>query len=788
MLPNRPNPFPMENDNSQYNYSKDYSSSFENNNNKELDSKYKNLNCSKEYLRSTINIFPKYESQLNQLKIPIGVIISPSSIYTKKGEFPLISYGEDNEIPRCKNENCKAFVNPFIKIIDNDKWQCNICKAVNKMEDNFYKNDEEKEAKIELNNGSYEFLLNKSYWKNNRPPNKLNYYFVIDISYKSIESGFAQCSLEIIKNCIINNYFYNYDSFPIKICLITYDTSVHFYSINEKSNQFTMYCTNENNEKDLFVPTFRDNLLVSLKENKNKFVQIIESIQNNIYNQSTQKEKKEKNATKIYEAIKCVNLLGNTLGGKILVFSGSDLKNLEIMNDKKDENDNEYEKEKGYDKNLERGGKKLGQLGIDVTYNSFSINVFQASDEFCKILTINQMCDNSNGNLYFYKNFNSELHYKNLYNQIKRILTNETQLEGTLKLRISNGYYINEYITSVLLYNRRLFVFPTHDSDEKYIVQLSMLTQEELAERKILNDIDDYIYMQSCLLYSHGDGTRRMRVHNLCLPISTNNKDIFDSIDPEFLACFLAQKSSHLIFKYKNIEKSMNKIENQFVNMMKEYFNAQEYNNKNLNEDMCKLILLFLGVMKLCIFNPKKISGILNDIDLCNFFRLKIVRMTVEEILCFIYPRIYLLDNILNLEQEDFPDTVNDSFEGINQGNLFLVDNGFYLTLYCKKNLDKNICKNLFGEDDYNNINFLEINENNVLEGENKENGIGIKIKNLVEYIREGKSLYQNLIFVFEGINDENFLKEILVEDNFNKAYPYDYNKFYEKIKSKSYI
>ena len=788
MLPNRPNPFPMENDNSQYNYSKDYSSSFENNNNKELDSKYKNLNCSKEYLRSTINIFPKYESQLNQLKIPIGVIISPSSIYTKKGEFPLISYGEDNEVPRCKNENCKAFVNPFIKIIDNDKWQCNICKAVNKMEDNFYKNDEEKEAKIELNNGSYEFLLNKSYWKNNRPPNKLNYYFVIDISYKSIESGFAQCSLEIIKNCIINNYFYNYDSFPIKICLITYDTSVHFYSINEKSNQFTMYCTNENNEKDLFVPTFRDNLLVSLKENKNKFVQIIESIQNNIYNQSTQKEKKEKNATKIYEAIKCVNLLGNTLGGKILVFSGSDLKNLEIMNDKKDENDNEYEKEKGYDKNLERGGKKLGQLGIDVTYNSFSINVFQASDEFCKILTINQMCDNSNGNLYFYKNFNSELHYKNLYNQIKRILTNETQLEGTLKLRISNGYYINEYITSVLLYNRRLFVFPTHDSDEKYIVQLSMLTQEELAERKIINDIDDYIYMQSCLLYSHGDGTRRMRVHNLCLPISTNNKDIFDSIDPEFLACFLAQKSSHLIFKYKNIEKSMNKIENQFVNMMKEYFNAQEYNNKNLNEDMCKLILLFLGVMKLCIFNPKKISGILNDIDLCNFFRLKIVRMTVEEILCFIYPRIYLLDNILNLEQEDLPDTVNDSFEGINQGNLFLVDNGFYLTLYCKKNLDKNICKNLFGEDDYNNINFLETNENNVFEGENKENGIGIKIKNLVEYIREGKSLYQNLIFVFEGINDENFLKEILVEDNFNKAYPYDYNKFYEKIKSKSYI
>ena len=789
MLPNRPSPFPMENNNYQSNYTKEYGRSLENNN-KEFDIKCKSLNCSKEYLRTTINIFPRYEYQLDQLKIPIGVTISPSSFNTKKGEFSLISYGEQKDIPRCKNNNCKAFINPYIKFIDNDKWQCNICKTINKIEDYFFKNEEEKENKIELNNGSYEFLLNKEYWKNNRQPNKLNYHFVIDISYKSIESGFAQCALESIKDCILNNYFYNYDIFPIRVSIITYDTSVHFYSINEKSNQFTMLYINEDKEKDLFIPTYRDNILVSLKENKNKLIQIIESIQNSIYNQLTQKEKikqKEKNATKIYEAIKCVNLLGNTLGGKILVFSGSDIKNLEMTNASKEETDNEYANEKGYNQNLERGGKKLGQLGIDVTYNSFSINLFQACDELCKILTINQMCDNSNGHIYFYKNYDSNLHYKNLYNQIKRILTNETQLEGTLRLRLSNGFHIDEYITSVLLYNRRLFVFPIHDCDQKYSVQLSMYKQEESDERKILKDIDNYIYMQSCLLYSHGDGTRRMRVHNLCLPISSNNKEIFDSIEPEFMACFLAQKSSHLIYKYKNIEKSMNKIENQFFNMMTEYFNVQEF-NKNINEDMCKLILLFLGMMKLCIFNTKKVSGLLNDIDLSNFFRLKIVRMATEEILCCIYPRIYLLDNILNINLEDFPDTVSDSFEGINQGNLFLIDNGFYLAIYCKKNIEKNLCKNLFGEDDYNKINFLEINENSVFEVENEEIEVKIKIKNLIEYIREGKSLYQNLIFIFEGINDENFLKEILIEDNFCKSYPYDYNKFYEKIKSRSYL
>ena len=67
---------------------------------------------------------------------------------------------------------------------------------------------------------------------------------------------------------------------------------------------------------------------------------------------------------------------------------------------------------------------------------------------------------------------------------------------------------ISEYMTSVLLYNRKLFVFPYHDIDQKYSVQLTMLTKDELKESEDPIRIDDYVYIQSCFLYSHGDGTR----------------------------------------------------------------------------------------------------------------------------------------------------------------------------------------------------------------------------------------------------------------------------------------
>ena len=312
------NPFqntPPPPSNSQYN--KNEQSHYEENSVKgPFDSKYKKYNCSKDYLRTTINVFPKNENQLNQLSIPIGLCLSPSSFYTQEGDIPVIDYGDSNDVPRCKNEKCKAFLNPFVKIFnEQNKWECNLCKNINQIDDNFYAEMDsngmpiDQDKKIELNYGSYEFELNKTYWKNNREPNKLNYFFLVDISYKAIQSGFSQCVLETIKDCINNGYFYNYDIFEIKTSIITYDTSIHFYSINNKTNnQFTMYCVSD---EEIFIPTTNDTIFVSLKENKNKLIQIIESIQNNISNSLLSNEKPEiKDATRIFDAIKSVNKLG----------------------------------------------------------------------------------------------------------------------------------------------------------------------------------------------------------------------------------------------------------------------------------------------------------------------------------------------------------------------------------------------------------------------------------------------------------------------------------------------
>ena len=196
-------------------------------------------------------------------------------------------------------------------------------------------------------------------------------------------------------------------------------------------------------------------------------------------------------------------------------------------------------------------------------------------------------------------------------------------------------------------------------------------------------------------------------------------------------------------------------------------------------------MLYILGLFKNCLFN-KNDKGINNDDDLTNYYFSKLQKFKIDEILCFIYPRIYPLDNILTQNETDsFLQMINNNKESlINSGNIFLIDNGFYLFLYLKNTIEQNIFYDLFGENDINNIDIKKINEGNIFDYNENNNEIKNKIVEIIDNIRNSKTLFQNLKIFLEGINNQKgkIINEILIEDNFNKDYPYTYDKFLNKI------
>jgi hypothetical protein len=239
------------------------------------------------------------------------------------------------------------------------------------------------------------------------------------------------------------------------------------------------------------------------------------------------------------------------------------------------------------------------------------------------------------------------------------------------------------------------------------------------------------------------------------------------------------------IYKDKNIPNAISSTETSFKTFISIVLNNQQSMKKVLPENLNFLPIYILGMIKQRVFCKDEIDK-KYDIDLSNFLRIKLQRMSYEEILSYIYPNIYPIHNLMTdkslgtYNEEgilNMPQIIGTSINSFEPNGLYLIDNGYLLIIYVKTNCDKEILKSLFEVED---LQFLTINvkEDIIFE---KMDEFKERIMNIIDYIRATKSLYQNLIFVFEGTNTERIIKESLIEDNFCNWYPYDYTNFYNK-------
>ena len=753
-------------------------------------SKIRPFNSSQNYISCSSEIFPSNEETYSKLGIPISLSLTPitNPDIQNNISIPLINYGSNN-IPRCKNQNCEAFINPFVKIIENEeKWICNFCDEENEIEDYFFYDLNNKNEKLELENkpelcyGSYEFEANKSYYKKNKSPTRAFFMFLFETSVSSINSGFLDASIEGVKDAINNKIFYNGND--VNISIITYDTNVNFYVYGEKYTQPQMLTVTD---EPTFLPTSKINLILNVEENKNKILQILDLIQST-FNKNNINLNHIKDSEKIFSALNGAYLLGKNLGGKILIFSASNaIGKLPQMNG-------------GLDKNATReqiayschDNKEIGVMGINLTNDNISVDLFISAEIEIKLLTLNQLCDYTNGNLYFYKKFDFNLHYKNIFNQIRRVLSRPIIWEGVNKIKFSNNCKIIGFITPILIVRNELFVFPTADADQNYIFNVGYNKQDgnenNLKNQKNENNLNiietkkNFIYIQSSLLYSVGDGKRRIRIHNLCLPLSNDPKIIYESMNAEIISNYYIRMTIDKIYKTKAISNSISYTEAQF----RSFIDKVMLSLKRFPENLEYLPYYMMGFFKNRLFFKNEIDN-KYDIDLSNYLRTKFQKMYLKELLSYIIPSIYYLNDIskgnnigvYDKESERFnlPKNIACSQKEMEEKGLYLIDTGYFLILYIRKKVNKKFLQKLFGVDDINLIN-ANINEDNVFE---EKNYFKERLMNIINYLRKEKSNFQNLIFVFEGIEAEKIVKGCLIEDNNCKWFPLSYGKFYKK-------
>ncbi len=698
-------------------------------------SQIKHLNCDPNFLCATSEVFPASLNTLKDSHFPVGLSISPFSSSIPSSQIPIIRYGKE-DIPRCPNNKCRAYLNPFVKFIERgDKWICNFCGQTNLTEAFYYTRADEngiredQNTKTELCCGTYEFETNDKYWKKGRLPNQALYIFLIETSSSSVQSGYLGAIIESIKDVVNNGAFYNGEK--ARVAIITYDSIVSFYAFSDKMNQPQMLCVPN---EPVFVPTVKDHLILKAVDDKDKILAILELIQNNCNNNPSP----VKDSNKIISGLNGAYLLGKNIGGKILIFSssnslpGNPKLNAITSNDKLTKEEMAYS---ALDK------KQLANMGINLTNETLSVDLFIAAETNINLYTMNQLPEYSNGNIYFYKNFKIETHYKGIFNQIRRILSREIAWEGVLRTRFSHGFKINEYFTPVLISNKDLFVFPTMDSDQHYQVGLSILGEGEEGYKENPTMKDNFVYIQSALLYSYGDCNRRIRVHNLCLPLSNRSIDIYKNANCEMTSVHYMKAGIDKLYKTKKMTDAITNIESTFKVMIYNSLTSSESIRKELCDNLAFLPLYILGMLKNRIYCKDEIERRF-DTDLSNYLRIKLARMDLNEAMSFILPKIFPLhlcyeDATIGQRNEEtgevnIPELAGNSINALENEGLYLIDNGFLLIIFVRNNTPRNILMHLFGVEDRQ---FITENptEDTVFE---QLDDIKERIMNIIDYFR----------------------------------------------------
>jgi protein transport protein SEC24 len=247
--------------------------------------------------------------------------------------------------------------------------------------------------------------------------------------------------------------------------------------------------------------------------------------------------------------------------------------------------------------------------GIELAHAQISFDLFSFSwgqkKLYKNLKTFGDISQHSSGNLYYYPEFNAALHGLKFSNELYHNLTRKISWEAVFRIRLSQGFNQTESFGNIQIKNKTvdLVLAPTMDSDRVFMYEFEKAKEETSAEQqsRLRRVNKKFVFVQSALLYSSSEGQRRIRCHNIAIPLTTQLIDCYDFLDITAQSAFLARKALHRFTKMANLEACRSVLEAAVHNMCKGNFRAAKLNRGEqfqFSDNMQYFIMYMLGVLK----------------------------------------------------------------------------------------------------------------------------------------------------------------------------------------------
>ena len=735
---------------------------------------------SQEFIRTSSESIPNNDNLIINTGIPFGINLTP---------FPDIdttlisqySFGGGNGIiPRCSK--CKSFYNPYCEISNNyTSYKCNICYNLNEIKNidiNTLKKIENKSEDV------YDIFANSDYIEN--APMSSNFIFILDTTSKSINSGALKIFIETIRYIIDNHYFINEER--TFVSFITFNNiGVSFYKVNKKTNAMQIF---EISGDEPFIPDNKKNLIFPVDDNSDIINNILDNI-NNLYNiNNTNNNISNKESEHLLFAIECGKLLLHNKGGKLIVLNSSNnWKNkIKLYEEIYYQNKNNNNEENNPFINF---GKSLTKYQISCDIFQLQINGEMQDNQ----ILIN-ICNYSNGNFLFYKNFNENIHYKNLFNNIIKSVSNQKAYEIIIQYYITPILDIKQNLSIIPAQVNNSFLFPCININETFtfLLQYKEIKQKSNQNAKNnSNNIDNSfnqdnqdinnIYIQFGIIYTSLEGIRIIRIINKKVNVCFDKIEYIKNIDIESVCCIMIKFLISLLKKDRNPLNAMTAYKYKYYMLALSIFKQS-----NLNELSSSFILCYLGIMKHKFFclDPSKYKLNIEEIK---SGRNSLLKMKIDDILNIIVPKIYDITSVLN-NTDNFENIyyqpINLNKDSIYNDKVYLIDNGLFLTFYFSEGENNNKRLKIFFGDkmNFNNVGNIFHSEQSVFEDNVNCDDFEVeKCKEIIDLIRNNKKInYQDIFFSFAKSPSEALLKQCLILGNYCPWFQYSYKDFFNKL------
>ncbi|KAJ9603307.1 COPII coat Sec23p-Sfb3p heterodimer component [Cladophialophora chaetospira] len=728
-------------------------------------------NASPKFARLTVNNIPSTSESLASTGLPLGLVLQPfAALQEGEQPVPVLDFGEGGP-PRCRR--CRTYINPFMTFrAGGNKLVCNMCNFPNDVPPEYFAPTDAAGVRVdrmqrpELMMGTVEFTVPKEY--QTREPVPLRWLFMIDITQEAINRGFLDAVCKGILDAL-----YEHESVEepddstvslklpagARIGIVTYDKEVQFYNLTAGLDVAQMMVMTD--LEDPFVP-LAEGLFVDPEESKTAITTLLKAIPNMF---SMVKNPEPALLPALNAALPALAATGGKIICTLSTLPTWGPGRLHLRDDGK-----------GRDTDAERrlfttehpGFKKTAAAMVTA---GIGVDFFVASagGGYVDIATIGHVSRLTGGEMFFYPNFVSPRDSHKLQLELKNSLRRETGYQALMKVRCSTGLQVTAYYGSFLQHTFGADLeIGTIDADKAIGVTFSY-------DGKLDAKLD--AHFQAALLYTSATGQRRVRCINVVAAVNEGATDTMRTVDQDAVVSIIAKEASSKISE-KSLKDIRASITERTIDILagyrKNFSGSHPPGQLVLPEHLKEFAMYTLGLIK-----SRAFKGGVEPTDR-RVHSARLMRSAgVTETSLYLYPRIYSLHNLnpedcfANAEtmQLVLPSTLRASFARVEEGGVYLVDNGQIVLLWLHAQVSHNLLEDLFGEGK-SSLQDLDasMNELPVL-----ETHLNAQVRNLLQYLSTVRgSKAASFTLARQGLDGSEFeYARMLVEDRNNEAQSY---------------